>query len=114
LVRIRDRWESSRIPEYFLSKAHLHEVSEVCEILSMTMSGSSETDVIKTKLHGPSSRANYTDRATVVCHRSYGQLLRIVWHTVSITDPYGRIIGFLDQKTDIIHIELIKNVSKLD
>jgi hypothetical protein len=29
------------------------------------------------KLHGPSPRANYTDRATVACRRSDWQLLRI-------------------------------------
>jgi hypothetical protein len=31
----------------------------------------------KTKFHGPSPRANYTDRATAVCRRSDCQLLRI-------------------------------------
>jgi hypothetical protein len=31
----------------------------------------------KKKLHGPSPRANYTDRATVACRRSGCQLLRI-------------------------------------
>jgi hypothetical protein len=31
----------------------------------------------KTKLHGPSPRANYTDRATAACRRSDCQLLRI-------------------------------------
>jgi hypothetical protein len=31
----------------------------------------------KTKLHGPSPRANYTDRATVACRRSDCQRLRI-------------------------------------
>jgi hypothetical protein len=32
---------------------------------------------LKTKLHGLSPRANYTDRATAVCRRSDCQLLRI-------------------------------------
>jgi hypothetical protein len=31
----------------------------------------------KTKLHGLSPRANYTDRATAACHRSDCQLVRI-------------------------------------
>jgi hypothetical protein len=31
----------------------------------------------KKKLHGPNSRANYTDRATADCRRSDCQLLRI-------------------------------------
>jgi hypothetical protein len=47
------------------------------------------------KLHGLSQRANYTDRATAVCRRSDCQLLRI--EVVSVTDPYGRILGFLDR-----------------
>jgi hypothetical protein len=41
------------------------------------------------KLHGLSPRANYTDPATAACRRSDCQLLR--------TDPYGRILGFLDR-----------------
>jgi hypothetical protein len=47
----------------------------------------------KNKLHGQSPRANYTDRATAACRRSDCQLLRI--KGVSVTDPYGRILGFL-------------------
>jgi hypothetical protein len=31
----------------------------------------------ETKLHGPSPRANYTDRATAACRRSDYQLVRI-------------------------------------
>jgi hypothetical protein len=31
----------------------------------------------KTKLHGLSARANYTDRATAACRRSDSQLVRI-------------------------------------
>jgi hypothetical protein len=34
-------------------------------------------DLKKTKLHGLSPRANYTDRATAVCRQSDCQLLRI-------------------------------------
>jgi hypothetical protein len=52
----------------------------------------------KTKLHGLSPRANYNDRATAACRRSHCQLLRIKGcHVVSVTDPYGRILGFLDR-----------------
>jgi hypothetical protein len=51
----------------------------------------------KKKLHGLSPRANYTDRATAACRRSDCQLLRIErCHVVSVMDPYGRILGFLD------------------
>jgi hypothetical protein len=35
------------------------------------------TAVTKTKLHGLSPRANYTDRATAACRRSDCQLVRI-------------------------------------
>jgi hypothetical protein len=52
----------------------------------------------KTKLHGLSPRANYTDRVAAACQRSDCQLLRIRGcHVVSVTDPYGRILGFLDR-----------------
>jgi hypothetical protein len=53
---------------------------------------------IKTKLHGMSPRANYTDRATAACWRSDCQLFADrECHVVSVTDPYGRILGFLDR-----------------
>jgi hypothetical protein len=45
---------------------------------------------LKKKLNGLSPRANYTDRATTACRRSE-------CHVVSVTDPYGRILGFLDR-----------------
>jgi hypothetical protein len=49
-------------------------------------------------LRGLSPRANYTDRATAACRRSWCQLLRIRGcHVVYLTDPYGRIFGFLDR-----------------
>jgi hypothetical protein len=53
---------------------------------------------INNKLHGLSPRANYTDRATAACRRSDCQLFADrVCHVVSVTDPYGRILGFLDR-----------------
>jgi hypothetical protein len=53
---------------------------------------------LKTKIHGLSPRENYTDRATVVFRRSDCQLFTDRWcHVVSVTDPYGRILGFLDR-----------------
>jgi hypothetical protein len=52
----------------------------------------------KTKLHGLSPRANYTDRATATCRRSDCQLFADrERHVVSVTDPYGRILGFIDR-----------------
>jgi hypothetical protein len=54
--------------------------------------------VEKKDLHGLSSRANYTNRVTAACRRSDCQLLRIEGATWSaLTDPYGRILGFLDR-----------------
>jgi hypothetical protein len=53
---------------------------------------------LKIKLHGLSPRANYTDRATAACRRSYCQLFADRGcHVVSVTDPYGCILGFLDR-----------------
>jgi hypothetical protein len=45
----------------------------------------------KKKLHGLSPRANYTGRVTAACRRSDG------CHVVSMTDPNGRILGFVDR-----------------
>jgi hypothetical protein len=51
----------------------------------------------KTKLRDLSPRANYTDRAIPACQRSDCQLFADRrCHVVSVTDPYGRILGFLD------------------
>jgi hypothetical protein len=58
----------------------------------------SSTLQVTIELHGLSPRANYTDRATTACRRSDCQLLRIEGcHVVIVTDPYGRILGFLDR-----------------
>jgi hypothetical protein len=52
---------------------------------------------LKKKLHGLSPRANYTDRATAACRRSDCQLFADRGcHVVSVTDPYGRSLDFLD------------------
>jgi hypothetical protein len=52
----------------------------------------------KTKPHGLSPRANYTNRATVSCLRSDYQLFADrECHVVNVTDPYARILGFLDR-----------------
>jgi CBS-domain-containing membrane protein len=51
------------------------------------------------RLRGLSPRANYTDRPSD--RRLSAELLPIFadrgFHVVSVTDPYGRIIGFLDR-----------------
>jgi hypothetical protein len=52
----------------------------------------------KKKLHGLSPRANYTDRATAACRRSDCLLFADRGcHVVSVTDPYGRVLGFPDR-----------------
>jgi hypothetical protein len=49
-------------------------------------------------LHSLSPPANYTDRATAACRRSDCQhFADRGYHVVSVTDPYGRILGFLDR-----------------
>jgi hypothetical protein len=56
------------------------------------------TKLQNSKLHGLSPRANYTNRATAAYQRSDCQLLRIEGcYVVSVTDPYCRILGFLDR-----------------
>jgi hypothetical protein len=56
------------------------------------------TKKTKTKLHGLSPRANYTDRETAACRRIDCRLFADRGcHVVSVTDPYGRILGFLDR-----------------
>jgi hypothetical protein len=53
--------------------------------------------ILPKKLHGLSPRANYTDRATAARQRSDCQLLGDRGcHVVSVTNPYGRVLGFLD------------------
>jgi predicted RNA-binding Zn ribbon-like protein len=52
----------------------------------------------KTKLNDLSPRANNTDRASAACRRSDCQLFADRgYHVVSVTDPYGCILGFLDR-----------------
>jgi hypothetical protein len=52
----------------------------------------------KKQLHGLNPLANYTDRATAACWRSDCQVFADRGcHVVSVTDPYGRILNFLDR-----------------
>jgi CBS-domain-containing membrane protein len=48
-----------------------------------------ENFTFKTKLHGLSPRVSYTDLVPTFVDRGC--------HVVSVTDPYGCILGFLDQ-----------------
>jgi hypothetical protein len=58
----------------------------------------SRTKLKLTKLRGLSPRANYADRATAACRRSQCKLFADRGcHVVSVADPYGRNLGFLDQ-----------------
>jgi hypothetical protein len=52
------------------------------------------------KLHDLSPRANYNDWATAACRRSDCQFFADRGcHVVSVTDPYGRILDFLDRSS---------------
>jgi hypothetical protein len=52
----------------------------------------------KYKLRSLSPRANYTDRAIAACRRRWYQLSWIEGcRVVSVADPYGRNLGFIDQ-----------------
>jgi hypothetical protein len=53
-------------------------------------------------LRGLSRQANYTDRATAACRRSLVPISADRGcHVVSVTDPYDRILGFLDRVQDL-------------
>jgi hypothetical protein len=53
----------------------------------------------KLKLHGLSTRANYTDRATAACRQSDCQLFADRGcYVVSVTDPYGPYSRFSRQE----------------
>jgi hypothetical protein len=55
-------------------------------------------DSLSLSLHGLSPRANYTDRATGACRRSDCQpFADRGFHMVSVMEPYGRFLGFLDR-----------------
>jgi hypothetical protein len=50
------------------------------------------------QLRGLSPQVNYTYRATAACHEvSSNFFADRVCHVVSVTNPYGRILGFLDR-----------------
>jgi hypothetical protein len=52
----------------------------------------------KIKLRGLSPRANYTDRATAVCQtKLVSNFAARGCHVVSVTNPYGRNLGFIDR-----------------
>jgi hypothetical protein len=46
---------------------------------------------------GLSPRANYSDRAATACQQLVPTFTVRDCHVVSLTDPYGRILGFLDR-----------------
>jgi hypothetical protein len=65
LLKIENMWMNT--------KFHLNLLSEIQNNLKLCV----VLKKLKTKLHGLSSRANYTDRATAACRRRDRQLLRI-------------------------------------
>jgi hypothetical protein len=46
------------------------------------------------KLRGFYTRANFTDQATAACQRAFEDRM---CRAVKVTDPLGRILGFLDR-----------------
>jgi hypothetical protein len=55
-------------------------------------------------LRGLSPQANYTDRATAACRRVPTSAARGC-HVVSVTDPYGRILKFLDRNIGLLRTQ---------
>jgi hypothetical protein len=88
------------IPSNFIQTWFLTEDEAFCTQLMAVVSLGNVTLCTKTKLklHGLSPRANYTNRATAACRRSDCQFFADTGcHVVSVTDPYGRILDFLDR-----------------
>jgi hypothetical protein len=56
------------------------------------------TYIIQTKVRGFSQQANYIDRATAACQRSFTDRR---CRMVSAADPHGRILGFLDPEPNL-------------
>jgi hypothetical protein len=78
-------WEVSSVHNYYFQS----------KIIAQIFSSVNET---KTKFHGLSPGTNYTDRATTACRRSDCQIFADRGcHVVSVTDPYGSILGFLER-----------------
>jgi hypothetical protein len=55
---------------------------------------------LKTKLRGLSPRANYTDRDRRLSTKLVPTFADRGCHVVSVADPYGRILDFLDQSVN--------------
>jgi hypothetical protein len=82
-----------RVEECSAALFHIEQVQCLVCLLGLRL-----TNYSLKKLHGLSPRANYTDRATAACQRSDCQLFADRGcHVVSVTDPYGRILDFLDR-----------------
>jgi hypothetical protein len=65
---------------------------------AMVLNSLRTEEIIRKKLHGLSPQANYTNRATAACQRSQCQLFADRGcHVVSVTNPHGRILDFLDR-----------------
>jgi hypothetical protein len=80
---------------YSYTTMYLHDIAKITAIVALVRSTAAS---LKTKLYGLSLQANYTDRATAACRRSDCQLFADRrCHVVSVTDPYGRIVGFLNR-----------------
>jgi hypothetical protein len=104
-TKITQRLSERKLSLYWhslLSPSNHHTTARACSredyATSQKVAGSIPDKIVKKKLHSLSARANYTDRATAACRRSDYQLCADRGcHVVSVTDLYGRILGFLDR-----------------
>jgi hypothetical protein len=70
-------WYTAVWYRHFCFESSVSELSKVLNDINYSESMPSQLLKTKTKLHGLSPRANYTDRATAACRRSDCQRLRI-------------------------------------
>jgi hypothetical protein len=112
LVKVTCSWCNTRtwgILQFLAHRATVlkstHTVKAVVQTLSSNLFCTvTQTGCVKTKLSGFSPQANYTDRATAACRRSYWQLLQIecvTWSAQRI--PMAVNLGFLDPKPLVFH-----------
>jgi hypothetical protein len=79
---VTGEWRKRNNKDFYLWV--LHPVAYISNWFFMMPSFATKFQYIKTKLHGLSPRANYTDRATAACRLSDCQLLRIEGATWSV------------------------------
>jgi hypothetical protein len=69
-------WRKETLYSFLASRYKLKEGWKTSYLAASEQKAELSLTKTKTKLHGPSPRANYTDRATAACQRSDCQLVR--------------------------------------